>query len=312
MIARIRYRWLGLLVLPFAAAFACIPDVVPDLSSLPRCEGVEPACGPMKNEPCCDTADGVKGGDFVRDNDAGHANVVDFKLDRFEVTVGRFRRFVESYPVNRPRAGDGLHPHVANSGWRKEWDANLPADRAALESKLGCDVNFRTWSSTPEGEEERPMNCVNWYVAFAFCAWDGGRLPTELEWNYAAAGGNNQSAYPWGSDAPDSTHAVYNCGMDDATCAIDFIQNVGSRSPKGDGRWRQADLGGGMFEWTLDWYTTYPAKCDSCANVEGPGTGRAARGGDWYHGPDALSTTARIGFLPEEYQDFLGFRCARD
>jgi len=59
-----------------------------------------------------------------------------------------------------------------------------------------------------------PMNCVDWYVAFAFCAWDGSRLPTEAEWNFAASGGTAQRIYPW-STAPgpviDSTFAWYNC-----------------------------------------------------------------------------------------------------
>jgi formylglycine-generating enzyme required for sulfatase activity len=312
MLAPSRHRWLALLLIPASAFLACIPDVVPDLSSLPRCEGVEATCGPQKNEACCATADGVKGGDFLRDNDAGHATVLDFKLDRFEVTVGRFRKFVESYPEDRPRAGDGVNPHVTGSGWRSEWDASLPVDRAALESKLGCNADFRTWSSTPEGKEQHAINCVNWYVAFAFCAWDGGRLPTEVEWNYAAAGGNEQLLYPWGAAEPDASYAVFNCGVDDATCNAGYILDVGARSPLGDGRWKQADLAGGMYEWTLDWFTTYPATCSSCANVDGPGAGRAARGGDWYHDAGPLQTTSRIAFKPEEYNDFTGFRCARD
>ncbi|WP_438023210.1 formylglycine-generating enzyme family protein [Sorangium sp. So ce233] len=60
------------------------------------------------------------------------------------------------------------------------------------------------------GENEaRPIRCVSWSVAFAFCAWDGGRLPTEAEWNHASAGGSEQREYPWGNAFPNSTYAVY-------------------------------------------------------------------------------------------------------
>jgi formylglycine-generating enzyme required for sulfatase activity len=44
---------------------------------------------------------------------------------------------------------------------------------------------------------------MDWYEAYAFCIWDGGFLPTDAEWNYAAAGGAQQRAYPW-SNPPTS------------------------------------------------------------------------------------------------------------
>src|SRR6185503_5212427 len=104
------------------------------------------------------------------------------------------------------------------------------------------------------------MNCVSWFEAFAFCAWDGGRLPTETEWNYAAAGGNEQRVYPWGANI-DLTKASYDCAGDGSgtgtpNCMFSDMLPVGSRSPQGDGKWGQADLAGNVWEWTLDWGAT--------------------------------------------------------
>ena len=56
---------------------------------------------------------------------------------------------------------------------------------------LKCYPGYQTWLDTPgtPTEEDYPINCIDWYEAFAFCIWDGGYLPTEAEWGYAAAGG---------------------------------------------------------------------------------------------------------------------------
>jgi formylglycine-generating enzyme required for sulfatase activity len=294
------------------AAGACIPDVEPNVLSLPRCDRVEPICGPAGKDSCC--ADGlVQGGQFNRVNDnALPALVADFRLDRFEVTVGRFRQFVADYPRNKPAPGDGKHPLVEGSGWNAAWDEKLPADADALRQSLGCDPNYRTWTEAPAANEALPINCVSWYLAFAFCAWDEGRLPTDTEWNYAAAGGNDQRLYPWGSDAPASDptvdeHAVFGC-TSGVGC---LIPRVGSK-PKGDARWGQSDLAGSLSEWELDFHGYMAPACNNCADLKDEGYGREARGGDFAHEPGGLTTTYRVGFVPESGQTFVGFRCARD
>src|SRR6185369_11301256 len=109
-----------------------------------------------------------------------------------------------------------------------------------------------------------PVNCLDWYEAHAFCIWDGGFLPSEAEWNYAATGGDQQRVYPWSSPpsstAMDSTNAVY----DGAPLLV-----VGSKSAGGDGRWGHADLTGSVAEWNLDWYASpYASPCADCANFQ--------------------------------------------
>ncbi len=180
-----------------------------------------------------------------------------------------------------------------------------------------------TWTDTPGGNESRPMNCISWYEAMAFCSWDGGFMPTEAEWNYAAAGGNEQRAYPWSSPPPslvndDSTYASYyvdstkQCMGDGVMgCALTDLIPVGTK-PAGNGRWGQSDLGGNVSEWTLDWYAnTYPQNpCFDCANLI-PATWRVIRGGSYSDVAPFLRGASRDAVAAAGRRNTLGVRCAR-
>jgi formylglycine-generating enzyme required for sulfatase activity len=148
-------------------------------------------------------------------------------------------------------------------------------------------------------------------LAEAFCIWDGGRLPTEAEWNFAAAGGTAQRAYPWGSAAPDCTYANF---IDSDYCVsppTGAVNRVGSESPKGNGIYGQADLAGNVREWTQDWYATpYPKPCTDCATLA-QGQYRIHRGGAFAQLVEYLPTSER-GFDPPTYGMYVsGGRCAR-
>jgi formylglycine-generating enzyme required for sulfatase activity len=279
--------------------------------------GLPPTCGPYGNESCCATT-AVPGGAYNRSNDTKYpATVSDFRLDRFEITVGRFRAFVEAYPGSKPAAGAGEHPLIAGSGWDTAWDANLPGNKDTLKVAVNCDPTNHTWTDDVSGgHEDVPMNCVSWYEAFAFCAWDGGRLPTEAEWNYAAAGGGEQRNYPWGNLEPNPAYAVYDCmgdGSPAGNCAFTDILKVGSK-PAGDGKWGQTDLVGSMAEWNLDWYADpYPTStipCDDCANMQSASY-RVRRGGSWSGDASYLLSSLRGYDVPVFRHHGLGARCAR-
>jgi formylglycine-generating enzyme required for sulfatase activity len=238
------------------------------------------------------------------------ATVADFHLDKFEVTVGRFRRFVEDYTGQPPPAGAGAHPLIEGSGWDSEWDQQMPSSQTALREDLACSASLQTWTDTPESNETYPINCVSWYVAFAFCAWDGGRLATEAEWEHAAAGGDQNSLFPWGDDASEPFPAHYREG----TSPFDLFVSVGSY-PEGNARWGQSDLAGSVWEWLLDaYFSEYPSDCDNCASLSGSPY-RSARGGGLSSigsGAEILRAAFRNYERPTVRADRIGIRCARN
>lgn len=64
--------------------------------------------------------------------------VSDFYLDEFEVTMGRFRRYLEGY--EKPVEGAGAHPKIPGSGWKSEWDVMLYSSNSLVK----CDFKRQT------------------------------------------------------------------------------------------------------------------------------------------------------------------------
>lgn len=313
-------------------------------STAPSCAGGSATCGLTGNIDCCSSAL-VTGGVFnlgCKPGDAdnapmgltvgsdempsGVATVSSFRLDRFEVTVARFRRFVDAYDAWRgagnPAMGSGKHSHLpggglntgAETGWDSSWDTNLPATASMWgdANHLSCSMR-QTW--TPDntgGNENRPINCVSWYHAYAFCIWDEGFLPTEAEWEYAAAGGAEERVFPWSSPANskviDCSYANYL--LSGVYCEpVTYTADVG-KLPRGNGRYLQADLAGNVFEWTLDWYGAYPATCIDCASLQTTAS-RTFRSGSYFNDATTLRAANRNFDVPVNRGGILGIRCAR-
>jgi sulfatase modifying factor 1 len=289
------------------------------------CRALDATCGDA--DSCCST-DWVPGGRFRLglDNPDGNpaivADISGFWLDRYEVSVLRMQAFIDDYAAWRsaenPTLGAGEHYRIANSGWQSEWDVELPATREALEDMLACNP----FATMPAARELRamPINCISWHVAFAFCAWDGGRLPTNAEWEFAATGGDQQRPYPWGSEPPPSPErAMFACpeAADAGPCGFAAFTPVGAH-PLGAGRWSQHDLLGSVSEWVLDVAGIYPVACSDCATLVDPvdptrpGAPRWWRGGSWISDGDGLTIADRAGALPSIAVQFTGMRCARN
>jgi cysteine-rich repeat protein len=234
------------------------------------------------------------------------ATVSSFLLDRYEVTVARFRRFALDYDVwhgeGNPEPGAGAHP-IAGGGWDPAHDGYLPQTAGVLVQELGAQGLGRqgTWTTVPGDNEVRPINEITYYVAFAFCIYDGGRLPTEAEWEYAAAGGDENRLYPWGSAAIDSTLA----GFESTS-----VPQVGEYAA-GAGRWGHRDLAGSVYEWVIDEYGPYTdAECIDCANIGPDIRNRTLRGGSWEAVAANQRATRRLRNIGPT-DDNMGLRCAR-
>ncbi len=297
------------------------------------------ACGPAAQSCCASIR--VPGGTFDRSYDgvsSGYTNpafpatVSPILVDQFEVTVGRFRPFVSAVVGGwRPAASAGKHAHLnggnglnavgggAEPGWdAADWNGQLAATLADWTTNLSCSA-AQTWTPSPGSADNRPINCVDWYEAYAFCIWDGGFLPSEAEWNFTASGGNQQRVYPWSSPATstaiDCSHANYFGGSNGTNYCVDpsigSTNAVGSESPVGDGLWGQSDLGGNVWEWVLDTYVSpYNPSCTDCADLTAPAS-RVFRGGFYDSTSPALLASIRGSDGPLYRANGVGMRCAR-
>ena len=140
-----------------------------------------------------------------------------------------------------------------------------------------------------DGGSDHPVVNVDWHQATAFCRWAGGRLPTAVEWEYAAKAGSSR-IYPWG-DSPPTARA--NC----SSCSDGFERTapVGS-FPAGDTRHGLKDMAGNVFEWTASSYDS---------------SNKELRGGSWDFNPAILRASYRFWCEPARRNDYYGFRCAQ-
>jgi formylglycine-generating enzyme len=203
---------------------------------------------------------------------------------------------------------------------------DFPPTRAVSDAPWWREVEGADWRR-PEGPDSdladrgaHPVVHVSWADALAYCAWAGGRLPTEAEWERAARAGRNGHHYPWGDERePGGEHRMnvfqgefpHRDTGDDGwigTCP------VGTYEPNGFGLYETT---GNVWEWCADWFGPHYYRRSPRESPSGPkyGAARVMRGGSylchesycWRYRVDSRSSNT-----PDSSAGNVGFRVAAD
>jgi sulfatase modifying factor 1 len=261
------------------------------------------------------------------------ATVSGLRLDKYLVTVGRFRQFVAAWNNGggwTPGNGSGKHGYLnggqglsmVGGGYESGWDAAdwdiTPRINPTNASLSSCSPS--TWTNSASTQENLPMNCVTWFEAYAFCIWDGGFLPSAAEWEYAAVGGSQQREYPWGSTTPGTAcpgtgceYAIYDCNYPNGPELCTGAPSIANIAPvgfasMGAGAWGQLDFVGELMQLNLDYFSCTSFSCTNCANLT-QASYRVVQGGQF---DEPLTMYPPRGSFPPENRYYLdGLRCAR-
>ncbi|HCE99105.1 MAG TPA: hypothetical protein DER10_11485 [Elusimicrobia bacterium] len=169
--------------------------------------------------------------------------------------------------------------------------------------------DYCNWGKT--GRQLHPVNCVDWDQASKYAKFEGGRLPSEAEWEYAATSGGKNQKYPWGNDEPTCDKAVM-YGNGGSGCGKNSTMPVCSKTA-GNTAQGLCDMAGNVWQWVQDKYQdSYKGTPADGSAFEGAGSIRVLRGGS-FSPDDARSLRAdyRNSSDPGYRYDDVGFRLAR-
>ena len=244
---------------------------------------------------------GDSGERFAYDNERPRhdAETDAFEVDRTPVSNGAYREFVEDGGYGRPELW-------SERGW--EWREREGIERPLYWTEDGGE---RSFDRVEELDPELPVMHVSFHEAEAFACWRGGRLPTEADWEKAAAWDAavaRKHYFPWGEEPATEERAnLDQLAFGPAPCGAypDGASPCGALGMLGD-----------CWEWTASDFVGYPGfrafPYREYSEVFFGSDYKVLRGGAWATRPSIARATFRNWDYPERRQIFVGFRCVRD
>jgi iron(II)-dependent oxidoreductase len=231
-----------------------------------------------------------------------NAHVVDlpaFRIGRVPVTNGEWRQFVDDGGYQQQR-------WWSERGWTHRQEAGLTAPQ--FWNPDGTRTRFGHAEEIPADE---PVQHITYFEAEAYAAWAGARLPTEAEWEKAAAwdpATGKRRRFPWGASEP--TEHLANLGGDALRPAP-----VGAY-PAGASAYGAEQMLGDVWEWTSSplrpWPGFTPMLYEQYTQPFFDGDFKVLRGGSWAVAPSILRPSFRNWDHPVRRQIFSGVRLAWD
>ena len=202
--------------------------------------------------------------------------------------------------------------YYGSYGCQQSFENEQPVHRVCLTKPYWIDrtpvTNSQYGSSSNKGQRNSPYRgsswpreSVTWQEAADFCAQRGARLPTEAEWEFAGRG-PDVTIYPFGNQ------------YDIHKATLNKISPVPvGQKPEGASWVGVLDMSGGIAEWVVDWYGSYPPETQTDPGGPPSGELRIARGGSWFaHAAYFVRTAFREALSPDYATSVVGFRCVRD
>ena len=231
------------------------------------------------------------------------ADVDGFFLDQHLVSVGQYQQFVEATEYTTEAEVFESAALVKEGGWQLVAGANWRQPFGA---------------GGPDAPDDHPVTQVSWNDAEAYCAWADKRLPTEVEWEHAARGAeNNRQPYSWGDDLVVDGEPRANTWQGSvpirSTGADEGEFDTSPVGAYGENALGLTDMGGNVWEWVDDWYRSYEER--DASFTPGVRSEKVQRGGSFLchesycHG---YRVSARGHASPESALFHVGFRCAMD